>query len=264
MTLAREADGLKGERAERRVGAQATRSQHEARSGCEPVVQTEPGQHAEDEATADVDDHVAPREPVAGALLHDPLDQIPSGSTDRAATATNAIQAVRSSPRHDLPSAGHSGERQQHPGARLDKPIGHADCCMAILDQHRCLDEVRRHRRERAQDSGRQEGTQQSMLRRPRCSSSTSRNPSARLPDMLVQNVAHGNLPGEVGRAWASSKRAVAPRIPPSAMTASTSGWIRLVMPAGTAGPLVAAPSANRARRCVACRCRGCPRRGLR
>src|SRR6266508_4836801 len=60
-----------------------------------------------------------------------------------------------------------------------------------------------------------------------RSSSRISEKPSRKAPVRLVQKVAHGNCPAVVGTASASLKRAVAPIIPPTAMTASRSGWTR-------------------------------------
>src|SRR5262245_39222977 len=55
---------------------------------------------------------------------------------------------------------------------------------------------------------------------------------------MLVQNVAHGNLPGDTGRARAIAYRRVEPIMPPMAMMATTPGRTRRLPPdsAGSIG----------------------------
>src|SRR3954469_19490616 len=52
----------------------------------------------------------------------------------------------------------------------------------------------------------------------------TSTNPSTKLPDTLVQNVAHGKRPAATGHRRATPYRAEAPSTPPAEMAPSTAG----------------------------------------
>src|SRR3954468_1395092 len=58
--LLEEADRLKGERAERRVCPETRSAEHDTWGRVEAVVQTEPGEQAEQEAAADIDDQRSP------------------------------------------------------------------------------------------------------------------------------------------------------------------------------------------------------------
>ncbi|MEY2416618.1 MAG: hypothetical protein QOH53_1952 [Ilumatobacteraceae bacterium] len=75
-------DGLERERAECRVGTHSAGADHGSGGGVKSVVEAEPGDHAENETAADVDDERAPWERAVGTVLNQAIDEVARRSAD--------------------------------------------------------------------------------------------------------------------------------------------------------------------------------------